>query len=224
MVLVDVAAVLEFFDEAVPGTGGHASAVVGVAGEDLGAALIVHHFESQGLTAEVLPDRCTQGTKRGKRLDRWILTDDAGTKTLYQVEIKNWSAHAIGGRAIRRVVSEDELRRFKIARWADHWTGETFSAEQAQKVLIPMRSPRPGIPVEPLACFWTPMHPTGADEPLFSVPLSNHASFSRVHVFSMSAYLRSLRVPRLSLRLPNVAARRDWLSRLFPAELRPEAV
>lgn len=97
---VNVGDLLAFFDEEAKGSSRHASAIVGVAGEDLGAALLVDYFRSQGVVAEILPERCTQGTKKGYRLDRWILTHAPAGDVLYQVEIKNWSAHAIGGRAL----------------------------------------------------------------------------------------------------------------------------
>lgn len=221
---VDVRELLAFFDEEPKESAGHASAIVSVAGEDLGAALLTDYFRSQGIVAEILRDRCTQGTRKGCRLDRWILAHAPAGKTLYQVEIKNWSAHAIGGRKLALSASPSELREYKIERWSREWTGTTFPKDSVRKVLTPMRSPRPSLPVEPLVCFWTALHPEGAESPFFSVPLTGHAHFNRVSIFSMSSYLRSLQTVSITLPMPELASRRDWLARLFPDEVSAPAV
>lgn len=223
-VRVDVRELLAFFDEEAKGSVGHASAIVGMAGEDLGAALLADYFRSQGIVAEVLPDRCTQGTKKGRRLDRWILARAPAGETLYQVEIKNWSAHAIGGKKLAVSASPPVLREYKIERWSKEWTGTTFPKESVRKVLTPMRSPRPSLPVEPLVCFWTALHPDGAESPFFSVALTDHAQFKRVSIFSMSSYLRTLGTVSITLPMPELAIRRDWLARLFPNEVSAAAV
>ena len=214
-ITVDVQQLLAFFDEEAPGSAGHATSVVAVAGEDLGAALLLHYLSSVGTDAEVLPERCTQGTKKGHRLDRWILAHQTDGQVLYQVEIKNWSAHAIGGKRLARGASADTLRAYKTERWLSMWTGTNFRTESVRKVLTPMRSPRPGVPIEALVCFWTALHPEGEETPLFSVPLLSHEHFQRVWVFSMSSYLRSVKQASLVLRMPEVAQRQAWLARLF---------
>ncbi len=221
---VDVRELLAFFDEEAKGSSRHASAIVGIAGEDLGAALLVEYFRSQGVSAEILPERCTQGTKKGYRLDRWVLSHEAAGDLLYQVEIKNWSAHAIGGRKLAVSAPPATVREYKIERWSKEWNGETFRKASVLKVLTPMRSPLSSVRVEPLVCFWTALHPEGAESPFFSVPLSGHTHFQRVSVFSMSSYLRSLEVPSITLAMPEVAVRREWLTRLFPAGVSAAAV
>lgn len=213
---VNVRELLAFFDEEAKGSSRHASAIVGVAGEDLGAALLVRYFQSQGLEAEILGIPCTQGTKKGYRLDRWVLIHAPAGDILYQVEIKNWSAHAIGGRKLAISASSTTVRDYKIERWSKEWNGSTFRKAPVLKVLTPMKSPRPDLPVEPLVCFWTALHPEGAESPFFSVPLTGHAHFQRVSVFSMSSYLRSLRSASITLKMPEVTVRREWLARLFP--------
>ncbi len=220
---VDVQQLLGFFDEEPRDSAGHASAIVAVAGEDLGAALLAAYLRSQAFTATVLPDRCTQGTKKGHRLDRWVLINSEAGELLYQVEIKNWSAHAIGGRKLALAASPAEVSAYKIERWAKEWSGTSFRTESVTKVLTPMRRPRP-LPVEPLVCFWTAMHPDGAEAPLFTVPLLNHPHFSRVSVFSMSSYLRGLATSHITLPMPDVSTRRSWLARLFPGEAIAPAV
>ena len=80
-----------------------------------------------------------------------------------------------------------------------------------------MKPPAPDCTVEPLACYWDAMHPDGAGEPLFSVPVPD-SHFTRVWVFSMSAYLRELLasgVAHIEIEMPDTAARIDWLDRLM---------
>ena len=52
LVGIDVLSLLQFFDEVVPASCYHATAVVAVAGEDMGAGLVAHYLRQQGLTVE----------------------------------------------------------------------------------------------------------------------------------------------------------------------------
>src|SRR3989338_5075805 len=89
---INIEETVKFFDEG-QNSRGHASAIVGIIGEDLNVVAFKHHCESEGKIVEVFDGPVTQGVKRGKRLDRWIYVKEKnGTKTLYQCEIKNWSA------------------------------------------------------------------------------------------------------------------------------------
>jgi hypothetical protein len=217
LVEIDVLSLLQFFDEAVPASRYHATAVVAVAGEDMGVGLIAHYLRQQGLTVEVLPGPCTQGTHRGVRLDRWIRTIHDGNAIYYQVEIKNWSAHAIGGKALKANALPNELAAHKIERWSREWDGSTFRKSGARKVLTPMKPPKPNSKVEPLIVYWDAMHPSGEREPFFFVPLENPA-FSRVWIFSMSTYLRELLssgISKVMLEMPDTVQRVWWLKRLF---------
>jgi hypothetical protein len=215
--LVDVTELLAFFDEESAGSVGHASALVAIAGEDLGAALVARFLRETGAEVEILPDVCSQGTRRGCRLDRWIMVHrKRGSSVLYQTEIKNWSAHAIGGRRLARSASASQLARHKIERWKREWNGTGFVKPQVAKVLTKMRSPRRGADVAPLVCFWDAMHPSGAKDPWFTVSVAG-SDFTQVSVFSMSSYLRTVSEPVVDLPLPSVDARREWLARLFPS-------
>src|SRR6266487_3479632 len=109
---------LEFFDEAPDYAKGHANAIVAILGEELGAGLLIDYFRGKNLETEVLGIRCTQGTTSGKRLDRWVRVIKGRQTTYYQVEIKNWSATAIGGRRIGINASKSQLREHKIERWS----------------------------------------------------------------------------------------------------------
>lgn len=191
LIRLPIRSLLEFFDEAPEYGKGHATAITAVLGEELGAGLLVDYFRGKNVNAEVLGLPCTQGTTSGKRLDRWIKVTKGRQTTYFQVEIKNWSATAIGGRRIAINASNSQLREHKIERWSKEWNGQGFIKEAVAKVLTPMKPPVIGANVEPLACFWDAMHPTGKTDALFSIP--THANkFPRVWIFSMSAYLRNL--------------------------------
>ncbi len=172
MPLIDVEGVLRFFDERPSESREHATAIVAVAGEDLGVGLFCHYLQARKLRAEPLEGPCTTGKKRGSRLDRWVRVSGEAGKTLYQVEVKNWSAHAIGGVSLQIDASPEQVAKYKIRRWQDAWDGASgaFSHPDLEKVLEQMRPPEPCDLQEPLVCYWSAMHPTGDEDPLFCQP------------------------------------------------------
>lgn len=214
--LVDVAALLRFYDE-LPEGRRHASAVKGVAGEELSLALLLDYFGRRGKKAAKVGDVCSTGRARGPRLDAWIRVGTPSRGTLYQVEAKNWSAHSLQGKAIAAIASEGALRAHKRERWQNqYWNGRTFWTASLRKVLRPMRPPVPARRVLPLACIWDPVHPTGGQSPFFRVKLRGRA-FPEVWVFSVSAYLRGIRRRWIRLSMPDLAARLRHLRRIFPS-------
>jgi len=110
---------LEFFDEVPITSRKHATSIVSVAGEELGLALLIDYLGTQGTQARIVGDRCTPGTKSGSRLDAWV---EAGN-VLYQVEVKNWSAHAVGGKVLRIDASPEETARYRMEMWSGKWNG-----------------------------------------------------------------------------------------------------
>ncbi|MDP2919719.1 MAG: hypothetical protein Q8O43_05850 [Dehalococcoidia bacterium] len=218
MAFIDIEKILTFFDEKPENSKRHATAICAVAGEDLGISLLKHYFECQGSEVRILPDACTTGEQKGPRLDRWLLVIGRDKRTLYQVEIKNWSAHAIGGKCIGINANEQKLSAYKIERWAHEWRNNNFTKKQVKKVLTPMRLPAIEHDVhEPLVCYWTALHPDGLNQPFFSLKVVG-SEFPLVYVFSMSIYLRSLRqagLKRLELHMPDASRRYDWLQQLF---------
>jgi len=123
---------LRFFDEKPPNSERHATTLNAVFGEDLGAGLLCHY------PAKVCAARTAQ-----------ILMDANGlptipsTRTLLQVEIKNWSAHSSGGRRLRLNASEIEKREFRRERRQRFWLSESgrFKDHEVQKVLSAMPAP-----------------------------------------------------------------------------------
>lgn len=212
---------LTFFDTKPEGSATHVSSLVGIMGEDLGAALFCEHLHRTGLgTVRVLTKNPTPGTRTGKRLDRWLLVQwKDGSETLFQAEIKNWSAQAIGGRMLAIDPSEEDDVAFRMNRWENQWDTDNgcFRHENVGKVLSRMQRP-PGvdlnIQVEPLAIYWYAIHPNGSPESLFTHPAPEASKFDRVWFFSMSSFLRSVKEETLDLNMPNAIARIKWLNSL----------
>jgi hypothetical protein len=193
----------------------HASAIKAIAGEELGLALLLRHLRESGRDAEDLKIPCTTGSAKGAGLDAWVQSSDNEGPVLYQVEVKSWSFHSIGGVRLPVTATPEGLAKYKRQHWAAYYDPTVgFRDKKLKKVFTPMRSPRPGIRVEPLACLWAALHPDGGCEPFFRVPIS-FASFTMLNVFSMSSYLRGSSQSALDLALPNTEARLGYLSRLF---------
>jgi len=150
---VNISEVLSFFDECPKDSRRHATAIVSVLGEDLGVSLLQSCLEQQfAVTSTVvtengIPRTPTPGAS-GARLDRWLLANPAGPekRRLYQVEIKNWSAHAIGGREIPNGRRHDEafLKAYRIERWHQVWNTDLdcFRWPECGKVLTQMYIPK----------------------------------------------------------------------------------
>ena len=215
-VAVSKSELLRFFDEKPRESHKHATAIVAVAGEELGTGLLVHYLRKTGIQASVRSDPCTQGTRKGSRLDAWV---DAGA-VRYQVEVKNWSAHAIGAEPLRIDAPPEEVAEYRRDRWKHVWDGRGFKDPSVRKVLSCMRPPDEQARVEPAIVFWWPVHPDGAAEPFFRVPVSE-VVFPVVNVFSMSNYLRQCSDDRLWLEMPNTCRRLGWLSTLFQVDQGP---
>lgn len=209
---ISVPALVSFFDEKPEGSRGHATSIVGILGEDLSSALLIRCLTERYSYARLISRKCTTGKQRGPRLDCWIGATIDGAWTLFQVEIKSWSAHAIGGRTLRTDAGPEELHAHRMERWKHQWTGETFRNKAVRKVLQPMKKPEQGG-VKPLACFWDAMHPEGLSDALFVVPVKSE-TFHEVWVFSVSSYLRALSTDTVELDMSEAAARLGWLDRL----------
>lgn len=228
MLTVDRLALLEFLDMKSDYSRGHATGVVSVAGEDLNAACFRRYAESKGAVVEVLPNPVTTGQKQGPRLDRWIKADwPDGSKILYQTEIKNWSAHAIGGKDLPVDATPQEVAEYKQKCWARHWNSKsgTLRGNLCAKVLVPMQRPD-GLEtrtVRPLLIFWEALGPQDADDHLFRVTarrphypdLPKFREPTKLWVFSVSSYLRSLTDDKIDLPMPNAARRMRALMGMF---------
>ena len=171
------------------GQGSHVSAITGLIGEDLIIGLLRHYWGSNGGTSRILSYQCTPGTKKGKRLDAWLLHEQHNKESLFQIEIKNWSGHSLSGYNLPHDATEDDLKKFAAERWNHYFEGPNGLPSEIKKVLNPMSPPK-GVNLSPqkLICFWAYIVNTGAT-PYCIKSLGAH---EKVHVFSASAYLRGL--------------------------------
>ena len=216
---IDVNSILEFFDENRT-VSKHSNAIKTVAGEEFMFALLFEYFRRANIEAELICRSCTTGRQRGPRLDGWVKAQgkNEAEPTYYQVEVKLWSAHGVGGGA-RFFNPNDDLAEFKKRLWETYWDqeNERFSDPVLNKVLTPMACPIAEGKIEPLACLWSPVHPEGKVEPYFHRSLTPSTPFNRVWVFSASSFLRQIRdhEPTLEMQLPEVAERIRWLNQIF---------
>lgn len=211
---------LNFFDCKVSSSVGHASAINGVIGENLGVALLLKYFSDQKLNAIALDEPCTQKTKKGKRLDKWIVIEDSHPKIIYQVEIKNWNAHSLNSEIVIDHSDENYMRAYRLRRWNKQFDNELKIPSQApcQKVLLPMQVPTAYENYEKrtLLCFWEALHHEGKSDAMFEVSV-NSERFENLTIFSMSNFVSELlkQSDVLEVELSDADARIDWLNKLY---------
>ncbi|PTY04530.1 hypothetical protein DB347_17605 [Opitutaceae bacterium EW11] len=206
---------IKFYDERAhdAGRGSDVSALTALWGEDLLLGVLQHYWRSEGAESEILSYSCSTGNRKGPRLDGWLLKRSCGTEFLYQVEVKNWAAYSLGERQLEFAASEEELRRYSEEQWKHYFGGDTIPAPSVAKVLVEMKKPDgyDGWQVTPLLCFW------------FFIAESLESSYSRhhypdgraVHVFSASAYLRSIKEEFIEISMPRAERRLKLLSDLI---------
>jgi hypothetical protein len=199
---------------------GHASAINAVLGEDLAVTLLTHYLKGVGLEVVALDEVCTQGTQRGYRLDKWIAVKSATQSVIYQVEIKNWSAHSIGGKSVMVGADEDYMREFRRKRWVYQFNEEERIPSQPEtlKVLTKMRVPSEYINYkhEAMLCFWEPLHPNGELEAFFEVDVVSDA-FKKIKIFSMSNYVSELlkTTDKIVVGMNDADERIEWLQKIY---------
>jgi hypothetical protein len=223
MLKIDRVKLLEFYDTKTEDNKGHAAAINAVAGEELAIKLLKRYFEKKekGTLVEILNVPCTQKTKKGKRLDRWLYIKHLNHEVLYQVEIKNWSSHSLNGKPLALDATPEIVSAYKKTEWKCHWNNieKKLTSEKTGKVLEKMVPPEGYTNCEhkPLLCMWGAMHPEGKDEPFFVQPLpaGRYPPFMHLYVFSLSAYLRTLDDPFLEIEMPEATKRVNLLKSLF---------
>ena len=228
--------VVRFLDEKCPKNVGHVTGVVGVLGEDLGAAAFKHCVEANRLGRVGIHDgRVKDVGLMGPWLDRWIEVNSEGWgDLLFQAEVKSSSAYATLGKTLSIETGGDELVVRKRAAWRNEWddTARCLKYPATGKVLVRM------TPTEdfgqrrqvPLLIFWRALAPDFdrgfisrvAGDHLFSVERPEYGvrgrvprtwpaeqeNFDELWVFSVSSYLRSLEPKEyLDLDMPNAVSR-----------------
>ena len=208
---------------------GHTTAIVGMIDEELGACAFKHFIEygKKRNKTEVkillnketgVPLMVTSGRKKGKRLDRWIEVKENGKVSLYQCEIKFWSATAIGGQYLELKADVEEVKRVAERHW-ERQLATQFSdriyPNGVTKVFEKMRTPdeySKKVSIRPLLIYWMPVSNHNNTEPFFEVPVSifnNRAiktDFKKLKIFSVSLYFRKLQndgINIINLDMPN---------------------
>jgi hypothetical protein len=215
--ILNIRELIGFYDDE-PGARPHSNAVKSVAGEELGLALLEQYLQETHRKPTRLFVPCTTD---GAWLDGWIRVEHP-EHVLYQVEVKSWSMHGYGSRKQQLSVdaAPDTLAHYKVSTWERYWQAGSFKAQGLKKTLLRMRLPKDETgPIEPIACVWAAVHPEGKEASFFTVPTKG-VDFKEVHIFSMSAYLRSVMGSgrtAIVLNLPNTVKRLGYLSKLFSA-------
>ena len=193
------------WDGKILGRGSHVTAITGLIGEDLVMALVRHYWKNiQKEESNITGYQCNQGARAGKRLDAWI---EKG-KFIYQVEVKNWSAHSLGGYDHSNECADHTLEEFAAKRWVHYFgkAGETPKlAPEIAKVAIDMNTTSK-LERKKLICFWA--HIVNAEG-------NPYSEVNGIEVFSASAYLRSLEDDSIELELPRAESRLKLLNNLL---------
>ena len=219
MAQLNLVKLINFFDEAPYESRGHATSLCSLLGEELAINLLKDYVERRGEKFELINRICTQKTRKGFRLDAWIAIKHKEGLFHYQTEIKNWSAHSIGGKQLDADADEESLIKFRKARWQEQFT-DINEIKNAQKVLIKMRGDEKydAITKRPLLCFWFPMHPEGKGDCFFHVPVRNNENFENLWVFSMSNYVRYLVAQgynKIDFEMEKTDSRIDWVNQIY---------
>ena len=223
MIKLDVKEIIKLFDVKSDEVMYDITSVIGIVGEDLGAALFKHYYEKEFgkkvtiSSSPVLSMRNPDGTKKGPRLDRWIYVQNSKNKyTAYQTEIKNWSAYAIGARKVG--TDNKTIPAIGLLNWKDRTKRlQEQNRNGENKVFYPMKKPA-DLPnkatIEPLVIYWSILSKDGTSlDPYFKATMRVRG-FKKINVFSMSNYLRSIKERELVLDMPNAEKRIMHLKKL----------
>ena len=211
---------IRFFDEkSKDGShgGSDVTAIIGLLGEDLLLGVLQHFWKSsEGVESKILDYKCNPGSLKGSRLDAWLLKKARKKDELYQVEVKNWAVYAIGGKELKLDASKQDLEAYSQKNWNEHFAPEKIPSKGVRKVLEPMKKPSgyTHLASIPLVCFWFFIAESIAN------PYSKrrYSDGREVHVFSASAYLRSLKDDYVDIEMPRAERRTRLLSDMILTE------
>jgi hypothetical protein len=226
---LNIKELLEYFDLRESSEKGDATSIVSIAGEDLNSAIFKYFCEKQSHSrVKVFDDNTpTIGKNAGKRLDRWIFEESGKNKKLYQVEIKNWSARAIGGIDIALDINPKELLKLIKRNWDRHFLDINSKSKNSINKVFSKMIPKDEIRNEignnykqvPLLIIWEAAHPQGKNEYWYRYKVNKkYFHFDYCDIFSCSLYLRYLRaenVEKIGVEMANVARRLSAINRLF---------
>lgn len=196
---LNIKELLDFFDDRKDSQKGDANALMAMLGEELNASVYKYFRKNK---VEILEKSITQGFQGGKYLDRWIF--DKNNNKLYQCEIKNWAATAIGGKKLTSNESDKEIKNVVNYHWRraldNSFSKKVKHPNNVTKVLLKMKLPKgyENAKVEPLLIYWMPissdkngLNPLSVVS-IKSLNLPTDQKFSKLYIFSVSLYLRQL--------------------------------
>ncbi len=214
-------ALLDLYDQRSPAdedTGSPITSITSLIGEDLVLGLLALFFEENGDPLLKAPKfKCKGDGQRGPQLDAWLITK----YSIFQTEVKNWCASAIGGVGINdesHPLQQRKGRGRNCCTWLeaaihnrDRYLRHPDVAKKVWKVLAKMTLPSdfPRKKPKPLLAFWSPiagLNAKGSKDlvPFFKLPTSDFEEVIAstglelpkpcaryVWVFSASNYLRT---------------------------------
>jgi hypothetical protein len=217
---LNVKELVDFFDNKKDDIRHDISSVIGVVGEDLGAALFKRYCEKTlKKKVTISTFQVLSGKMKGPRLDRWIYVEQSKNKfTTYQTEIKNWSAYAIGARSIG--TDPKTIPAIGLLNWKERSKRLKHKDKNGEsKVFFPMKKPIDfpnKATLEPLIIYWFVLSKDGKNlDPFFKVNMPIKG-FKKLNVFSMSNYLRSIKEEEIILNMPSAEKRIKLLKKYFP--------
>lgn len=193
----DLEALLHFYDDRNTkhfeplNPKGHVSGITGLIGEPLLLDLLCQCLRKKPDTSDacLLDEIPRQEPPGQKKLDGWIASNKA--RTLYAVEVKNWSAHSRGGRDLPATADRNACSSEALRRYDEYFARERTLPDSAEKVLAEYRRPTShqdkDLRIVPVLCFWHAVSCKGV-EPLSWASIDG----KKLMVFSGSLYLRQL--------------------------------
>jgi hypothetical protein len=181
---INIKNLIKFYDQKENGKTKPASSISGLIGEDLVAGLFKHYLENSSKNSnfykpdvfdnndeiKVIDGKIKAKGTTGKMLDRWIVHKNIA----YQTEIKNWSAHSLGGYDLsskddKEFLIYDKVKEIGEKNFNNTWglnpNNESeggFKDNSVGKVLLKMESDEFTIEKEyelrALVCFWMPIY------------------------------------------------------------------
>jgi len=228
---IDIEHLVKFYDEKEKDAPKKpASSITGIIGEDLISGLYKHYIENYKKEGKVT---ILQGNpKNGKWLDRWMVQENESQIICYQTEIKNWSAHSLGGVSFHNL-NDAEIKKKAINIFNDTFQNGDLKDPSVGKVLNDMKDKNIieeyGVErIRPLVCFWMPICKDGEElNPFFEIKIevnskNNTGRFTVLSFFSASIYLRALLNEKkysdkkniISIEAPNIYERLNHLNNL----------
>ncbi len=225
---IKIKPLLDLFDTKTNSVKGDITSLISLVGEDLNCALFCHYLQESGKKIEVLSNTVpTQGLRRGKWLDRWIINHT--DKIIYQCEIKNWSSSALGGKILPVDASEEKCSEIVLyhrnRELQNNFSFNSIFPNNVNKVLLKMKIPDKfkDYKNEPLIIYWMPisfdkLSPYSIyilEKSLIEKHKRTIGLFKKTHVFSVSLYLRHIKKTELNLELNNFARRLKIIDQVF---------